>query len=369
MSEQFCQTIQDYFAELEDPRSSRNQRHKLEDILVIALCAMLSNADDFVAMEEYGQAKESWFRQYLELPHGIPSHDTFRQLFKNLNSESLHNCFTRWAHYLVAQTEQIAIDGKRQCGAHAQGEYPPCSVNAYSCEQGVVLSQRTTEDKRSEVKALREILDVLDVRGCLVSLDAGGCYQEVAEQIVAAGGDYLLAVKGNQPTLYDELDELFANRLDELETSSEGEASHGRHDERHTWVSHDLESLPEASSWPRCATVAMVQRICRDGQKETAEHRYYISSRVLDAAESGDRVRSHWQVENNLHWVLDMAFDEDRSRARTGNCSANLVVLRQWAFNLLKQDTSKRLGIKNKRKRAGWDMSYLVSLLKLAEVT
>ena len=217
MSALLCQSIQEHFRELEDPRSSRNRRHELGDILVLALCGLLSGADDFVALSTYGRSKEAWFRQFLTLPNGIPSHDTFRQLFMVLNSDVLHRCFTHWARYLVGQTEQIAIDGKRQCAAHAEGEYPPVSVNAYSCEQGVVLSQRTTEDKRSELKALKEILELLDVNGCLVSLDAGGCYREVAEQIVAGGGDYLLAVKGNQPALYEELDAFFAEHEPTLE--------------------------------------------------------------------------------------------------------------------------------------------------------
>ncbi len=192
-----------------------------------------------------------------------------------------------------------------------------------------MLSQRTTASKTSELEALKEILDLLELRGSLISLDAGGCYQDVAAQVTEHEGDYLLAVKRNQPTLYEELDQLFEGDCERFAQHSESEYSHGRQEQRLAWVSHDPKQLPVAASWPGCTTVAMVQRICRVGEKETAEHRYYISSRKLDAEEVARRVRAHWQVENNLHWVLDMAFDEDRSRSRTGHSAANLVILRQ----------------------------------------
>lgn len=365
-----CHSLQTHFADLDDPRSTRNRRHELSDILVIALCAMLSDADDYVAMEAYGRAKYDWFKQYLNLPRGVPSHDTFRQVFMALDGEALHACFNRWACQLRQRAGQIAVDGKRQRAARTAGQGAPCSVNAYSCEHGLVLSQRRTPSKAGELQGIRELIELLDVRGCLVSLDAGGCYCDVAERIVARGGDYLLAVKANQPTLYAQLDTWFAQYDETLAgVETPEQSAHGRQEQRLAWVCHDLSAVACASAWPGAATVAMVQSIRTVGNRQSSEHRYYISSRVLDAETLLQHVRSHWQVENQLHWVLDVAFNEDRSRARSANSAANLVVLRQWAFNLLKQDHATRLGIKNKRKKAGWDMDYLLHLLGFAQPT
>lgn len=363
-----CESLYEPLAELPDPRSPRNRRHELGDILVIALCAMLSGADDFVAMEAYGQAQQAWFKQYLNLPNGIPSHDTFRQVFMALASEALQACFDRWARSLCARAGQIAIDGKRQRAARRTDEASPCSVNAYSCTHGLVLSPRSPSSKTRELQGLRELLELLDVRGCRVSLDAGGCYRAVAEDIVEGGGDYLLAVKANQPTLYSELDTRFAP-YDETwaGVATPVHAGHGRHEQRLAWVCHDLGEMRQASAWPGAATVAMVQSIRTVGDRQSSEHRYSISSRPLEAETLLQHVRSHWQVENQLHWVLDMAFDEDRSRARCAHSAANRVVLRHWAFNLLKQDRTARLGIKNKRKKAGWNRDYLLHLLSLAQ--
>lgn len=361
-----CESLSEQFAELPDPRSTRNRRHELGDILTLALCAMLSGADDYVAMADYGRAKRAWFAQYLNLPNGIPSHDTFRQVFMLLDRAALEACFNRWARRLRERVGQIAVDGKRQRAARSGDEAAPCSVNAYGCEHGLVLSQQSTPNKASELQGIRELIEVLDVNGCLVSLDAGGCYRDVAERLVERGGDYLLAVKANQPTLYGELDTLFAEQ-DETRAGVETpvRTAHGRDEQRLAWVCHEPGEV--AGDWPQAACVAMVQGIRSVGDRQSAEHRFYISNRPLDAETLLHHVRSHWQVENQLHWVLDVAFNEDRSRARRAHSAANLVVLRHWAFNLLKQDTSIRLGIKNKRNKAGWDMDYLLHLLSLAQ--
>jgi predicted transposase YbfD/YdcC len=359
---------------LEDPRSQRNQRHLLVDVVSIALCGMISGADDWTSMEEFGYAKEQWFRSFLELPNGIPSHDTFRRLFMLMNTEHLERMFREWAQSIVTLNERevVAIDGKCQRAARNKNTAKSSlhyMVNAWATDAGLALGQHQVDGKSNEAQAVRELLALLELSGCIVTLDAASTQKSTAQTILNQGADYVLAVKRNQPKLHDAIEAYFS---EQLERPNEGgldvvetdiESAHGRTEQRLAWVSDDLSSLSMAADWPGLQCIALVQSIRKVGSRCVSQHRLYMSSVVLTAEELLKTTRSHWGVENSLHWVLDVAFDEDRSRARTGYSAANLAVLRQFALNLLKQENSKRLGVKNKRKKAGWNTDYLLKVL------
>ena len=364
------------FGMLEDPRTGHARRHELLDIIVITLCAVICGADNWVEIEEFGKSKEDWFRRFLRLPNGIPSHDTFGRVFGLLDPEQFAACFMDWVHSVreLAQGEVVAIDGKtlRSCHDRANGRGPLHMVSAWATENRMVLGQTRTSAHSNEITAIPELLRVLELKGCLVTIDAMGCQKDIARQVVQAGADYLLAVKANQGELHENIKDLFACR--ERQGWDDGAYSHheqvgkghGRLERRQCRVITDPEELAYVDprrQWDSLGAVAQVSYRRDAAAGSSTDTRYYICSYPADAAKLLAATRSHWGIENSLHWVLDVAFDEDHSRVRTGHADQNLAVIRHLALNLLNQERSAKVGIKAKRKKAGWNFDYLMKVL------
>jgi predicted transposase YbfD/YdcC len=363
--------FEEFLALIKDPRIERSRKHPLETILVLSLLAVISGADDFVAIERYGTAKQTWLSTFLDLSGGVPSHDTLGRVFALLDTKELAEAFRRWTLAMATNSREklIAIDGKalRRSFKHAGDHAFVHMVSAWSASNGVVLGQVKTDDRSNEIDAIPRLLDLIDVKGTLVSIDAAGTQTDIADKIVSKGGDYLLAVKGNQPTLHRSIIEHFAGRDATLDYVQTVDDAHGRHEVRRTWVSHAIDDIDTAERWPKLATLVRVESTRTVGTVEhAAENRYYISSRrKLSAKQALDAVRSHWGIENSLHWVLDVAFREDDCRVRAGNAAANFSAVRQLALGLLKQRTETKVGIKNRRNLAGWDHDFLLRVLGL----
>lgn len=368
--------IIDVFCEIEDPRrETLNRRHEFVDILVIALCGMLCSADDWVSIAEFGEAKQRWFSTFLALPNGIPSHDTFNRLFSRIDPEQFMQCFLRWIDAIRPHLKEkvIAIDGKTLRRSHDQsmGKSAIHMVSAWAAENRLVLGQVKTDEKSNEITAIPELLEAINVKDSLVTLDAMGCQKTIAKAIVSHEGDYLLAVKDNQPKLREAIEKALGHRQPKtyinpaIQFHSTTEKNRDRFEVRRCWVTDSLTHLPMKDDWVALQQIAMVE--CERTLKgnTSIERRFYISSSSLSASGILDATRSHWGIENGLHWVLDMAFREDESRVRKGHGAENLSRLRQIALNLLKQDKTKKIGIKNKRLRAGWDEDYLLHLLNI----
>ena len=371
-------SIVERFAALEDPRTGNAKRHQLLDIIVIALCAVICGADNSVEIEEFGKARVDWFRRFLELPNGIPAHDTFGRVFALLDPEQFAACFTDWVRSVseLAQGEVVAIDGKTLRGCHdrGQGRGALHMVSAWATENRMVLGQTRTEAHSNEITAIPELLNALELKGCTVTIDAMGCQKNIAQQVVGKGADYLLAVKANQGELHENIKDLFAccerTGWDGVAYSHHQQVGkdHGRLERRECWVITDPAELAYVDPQRQWASLSAVARVSyqRDaGAGSPADVRHYISSYPADAATLLGAARSHWSIENSLHWVLDVAFDEDHSRVRTGHADRNLAVIRHWALNLLKQEQTAKVGIKAKRKKAGWDFSYMLKVLSL----
>lgn len=356
--------------EIEDPRVERTRLHPLDDILVISICALLCGAESFEDMELFGEAKEGWFRTFLELPHGIPSHDTFGRVFAALDPEKFLEAFMRWTQSLRESLsgEVVAIDGKALRRAINAGQSPKVIVSAWAAGNGLVLGQRKVEEKSNEITAVPELLRTLELSGCIVTLDAMGCQKQIAREIIEADADYVLALKGNQGNAFHELGSFLEDAIRSDAASlarwEQVEKGHGRLETRRYWQSTDIDWFAEASSWEGLRSVGAVEAIREVKGKTSTERRYYLSSLPLDVERFAGAVRSHWGVENQLHWVMDVVFNEDQNRARSRHASENLALLRRWSLNLLKAD--KRLAkrsIKGRRKNAGWDNAYLLHLL------
>ena len=363
--------IREHFQGLTDPRNGRAQRHNLLDIVALTICAVICGADNWVEIAEFGQAKADWLRRFLALPNGIPSHDTLGRVFSRLDPEQFQASFLDWVRSIseLTQGEVVAIDGKtlRGSGDRSSGRRPLPLVSAWASANRLTLGPGKTAAKSNEITAIPQLLELLDLRGCLVTIDAMGCQKAIARQIVAGEADYLLAVKSNQGQLYANLQDAFrcAEELDPQGSCREVSKGHGRLEVRQCRVVTDREDLAyidPAGEWPQLSSVAPGSYERQSGVAPT-EQRYYICSRRLTAAEFLQSARDPWGIENQLHWVLDVAFDEDRCRARTGNAAANLSVVRQTALNLLSRETSRKVGVKAKRKRAGWDGDYLQKIL------
>ncbi len=361
-----------HFASLEDPRVLGRNRHKLIDILVIAICGVICSADDWVSIAEFGEAKEDWFREFLELPNGIPSHDTFGRTFSLLSPEAFQKSFISWVRSLTGVFEGlVAIDGKTLRRSHDRrsGKAAIHMVSAWASENGFVLGQVKTEEKSNEITAIPELLRALSVKGCLVTIDAMGCQKAIAKQIVDQGGDYLLALKGNQSTLADEVEAIFSAAdgvgyegydVDYYETE---ERNHGRYEIRRYWSLPSKDRLVNSGPWVNLNTIGMMESQRFVDGKTSIEYRYYITSIENSATEFARAVRGHWGIENGLHWVLDVGLREDDCRVRKGNAPENLALLRHIAINAVKQEKTKKLGVKNKRLRAGWDETYLAKIM------
>ncbi len=364
-----------HFSIIEDPRIDRGKVHALSDILVISVCAMLCGAEHFVDFEEFGHAKEDFLRSFLELPHGIPSHDTFRRVFALLDPQQFATCFRQWTEGLrqAIGAEIVAIDGKTLRRSHdrAKGKEPIHMVSAWARENGLVLGQVKVEEKSNEITAIPELLRALKLAGCIVTIDAMGCQTKIASEICAAKADYVLALKGNQSTLHEEVKSFLEDAQaggfpkiahDFLETSERG---HGRVETRRYWITADIAWLTHHGHWEKLRTVGMVESIREIQGQVTVERRFYIGSIGADAQSFARAVRGHWAIENALHWCLDVSFAEDQCRVRSGYAAENLALLRHMALNILKSESTKKRGIKGKQKAAGWDHSYLLTLLAI----
>jgi len=358
--------------ELPDPRVERTKHHLLEDILVIAICTLLCGGESFEDMEVFGESKEEWFRTFLQLPHGIPSHDTFNRVFAALDPEKFMEAFMRWTESLrkAVDEEIVALDGKALRRALDAGECPKVVVSAWAAGSGLVLGQRKVDDKSNEITAVPELLRTLELSGCIVTLDAMGCQKQIAREIVEADADYVLALKGNQGTAYEEirsyLDEAIASGRAELQSCEHVDKGHGRIEIRRYWQSTQIDWFADRGLWEGLCSVGVVEAIREINGKQSVERRYYLSSLELDVERFARAVRGHWGVENQLHWVLDVVFNEDQSRARSGYATENLALLRRWSLNLIKADKLKtKNSLKGRRKAAGWDNRYLLHLLGL----
>jgi predicted transposase YbfD/YdcC len=372
-------SISEHFATLPDPRRDHLKAHRLLDILTITLCAVICGADDWVAVETFGQTKEAWLRTFLELPGGIPSHDTFGRVFARLDPEELRRCFVAWVRAVVGDPgrQVVAIDGKTLRRSHDRraGKAALHLVSAWATASGVVLGQVATHAKSNEITAIPVLLKLLALEGAVVTIDAMGCQTAIAAQIVEQGADYVLALKDNHQHLHDRVRLAFLDvdgaagttlPLADVVPHTTVEKGHGRIERRRCRAIGDpdyLAYIDPDHAWPNLRSVVCIESTRRIGDDVSAEARYYLSSLPPDAPALAQAIRSHWRIENSLHWVLDVAFREDDSRVRVGHAPENLAIIRHLALNLLRQDTSRRVGLANKRFRAALDTAYLRSIL------
>jgi predicted transposase YbfD/YdcC len=371
-----------FFGDIPDPRGC-NTIHSLTDILVVAFCAVMCGAQGWVDVEMFGKSKLTWFKTFLELPAGIPSHDTFGRVFAVLDPDAFERCFTTWMNSLVSLGggKLVAIDGKsiRRSFQHAWDRSGMTHlVSAFVAANGMVFSQLAVKDKTNEILAIPKLLELIDLNGSVVSTDAMGCQRQIAQQIVNSGGDYLLAVKENQPALHEQVRKL----LDELILESQStphraivhgftqtvDGDHGRIETRRLWVTDQVQWIKLAQPWPGLGSIAVVESKREPGGKPNGEpgteRRYYVSSlKTTDAPAMLQKIRSHWTVENNLHWQLDVSFGEDEKRIRVGHGAENFSRLCRMALNRLKADKTTKASIHTKRLKAAWDDYYLFKLL------
>jgi predicted transposase YbfD/YdcC len=376
MPEEPFGSIEEHFGEISDPRQGQNVQHKLLDVIIIAICGVICGADGWVEIENFGRQKEGWLRKYLELPKGIPSHDTFGRVFARIDPEEFQHSFMEWVQAIqeITRGQVIGVDGKQLRRSHdmSTGKSALYMVNAWAEANHLVLGQRQVDEHSNEIKAIPELLKLLDIQGCIVTIDAIGTQKQIAKTILERGADYALAVKDNQAKLhqdirylfeYDQCNEFQEAPYDYAKTVNKG---HGRIDVRECWTTDDpeyLTSIRALHKWPGLQSIAMVVTKRFTDEKISSETRFYISSLAGNAEQILHAVRGHWGVENGLHWVLDVAFDEDHSRVRKDHAPANLAVLRQMALNLLKQENTAKGGIKAKRLQAGWNEDYLLKVL------
>lgn len=364
------------FASIDDPRMNRTRQHKLIDILVIGLCSMITVGENFTDMEDFGKTKRKWLETFLELPNGIPSHDTFNRLFSAIDPELFLECFVRWVSGLCTSLENeiVAIDGKALRRSMNQGDSIPYIVSAWAVKRGLSLGQVKVDEKSNEITAIPKLLKVLGLAGCVVTIDAMGCQKDIAREIVKAKADYVLALKGNHSVAYGEFVDYFEELVpagpgsdqdgpEEMSFFKTVEKGHGRIETRRYWHTDDIDWFADKKLWAGLRSVGMVEATRETGSKISTERRLYLTSFEPDAKRFAEAVRGHWGVENQLHWSLDVTFGEDQSRARDKNAAQNLATMRRLIVNLLKNDDTKKMSMRRKRRVAAWDEDYLKVLL------
>lgn len=364
--------MQDYFAELTDPRR-REVTYPLINIVVIAVCAVICGADDFVAIAEFGKMKRKWFARLLDLKAGIPSHDRFNAILAAIKPAEFEKCLLNWitALHEITEGQVIAIDGKtlRRSFDAANSKAAIHMVSAWATANHISLGQVVVDAKSNEITAIPKLLQILELSGALVTIDAMGCQTEIARQIVDADADYVLAVKANQPTLHQGIVDFFEEHLEDdfndtkVRRYESEEKGHGREERRYYFLCPVPQDLPDRSRWPKLRAIGMVVSNTQRAGKDCNEVRYYILSKYLAARRFAEAVRGHWGIENRLHWQLDVTFQEDQSRVRKGHADANFSSLRRTALSLLKNESTLKVGIKNKRLTAGWNEDYLEKVL------
>lgn len=378
------ESLIEHLSLIKDPRVNRTKDHELVDILVLAICALLCRAETFNDMEDFGNAKHDWFKTFLSLRHGIPSHDTFNRVFQALDPKEFQQAFLNWTQSLRAAIpgEIVAMDGKALRRALTESKNPRYIVSAWAEDNGLVLGQLKVDEKTNEITAVPQLLRALELSGCIVTLDAMGCQKNIAKEIKEADADYVLALKGNQGTVHQEvkafLDETIAEANAErpagvaprpavarLVRTKVVEKDHGRLETREYFQSAELGWFADKDQWEGLQSVGMVQATREINGQISTERRYYLSSLPLDVNRFSRAVRGHWGIENKLHWVMDVRFGEDQSRARTGHAAENLATLRRLALNLLKSEKTKKRGIRGKQNNASWDHPYLLRLLAI----
>src|SRR5271170_2588841 len=357
-----------YFAELRDPRIERNREHLLEEILLIGIAAVLSGAESWNDIADYGEDKQEWLKTFLTLPSGIPSHDTFNRVFAALDPDEMERGFVAWVSSIAKLTagEVVAIDGKTLCGTREAGKKTLVHlVSAWASANNLVLAQRRVDEKSNEITAIPKLLDALELSGTVVTIDAMGRQRAIAEKIAAKKADYILAVKENQGHLLEAIQDSF-QRLAADAVAEEIDCGHGPVEQRTCSVIADLSLVEKAAEWASLQGLVRIEaeRYHKATGKTERETRYYITSLKPDAARLNRSIRQHWGIENKLHWVLDVGFGEDLDRKRAGHAAHNFSILNRIALNLLQQDKSSKRGIHGKRLKAGWDNDYLIHLLR-----
>ena len=368
-------SLEEIFKGISDPRIERTKLHKLVDIIIIAICAVICGAEGWEEIEQFGKEKQKWLENILELPNGIPSHDTISRVFSKINPQEFEKCFFDWVSGLAQNISGVvAIDGKTLRRSHdrAEGKKALHLVSAWAAENRLVLAQLATEEKSNEITAIPELLRMFDLSGCIVTIDAMGTQKKIVKQIVEQKGDYALALKKNQGTLYTRVQEAFETaKKDDFshvkhEKSRVEETGHGRQEIRAYWIIDDesvISALDPNGDWETLRSIGMVESTRVIGDKVTKQVKYYILSIEGMVELFSHAVRAHWGIENTVHWILDVAFREDLSRIREGHSAHNFAILRHIALNLLQKEKTAKVGVHAKRLKAGWSTNYLEKVL------
>ena len=378
VSDKDATSILRFFDELPDPRSEVNRWHLLGDVIVIAICAVLAGCDGPTAIAKWAMLHETWLQKHLTLSNGVPAKDTYRRVLSLLNPRTFQQCFSQWIDSLDCLTDEqkaehkklIAIDGKALRRSHdkKKGLGALFIVSAWASDQGISLGQVSTEEKSNEITAIPELLDQIDFEDSIITIDAAGCQKNIAEQIVDGGGDYVLALKKNHPTLYEEVQSFFVDHLQDdfarcpVSRYEESETSHGRIEHRTYYQVTTPKDLYQRADWRGLKTIGVAVRIYEQNGVEKTDVRYYLSSLRRNGKQFGHAVRGHWGIENSLHWCLDMTYREDESRVRNRNFADNLSWLRRLTLSLIKQHPGKESNVM-KRRMAGWSVDYLLQIL------
>ena len=358
-----------FFAGMQDPRVERTKDHLLIDIIFITIASVICGAESWYDVEAFGEAKHEWLKKFLKLPNGIPTHDTFNRVFACLDSGELGQCFLNWTQSVsrLTEGEVISLDGKTLRGSRDKGSKSIVHmVSAWASVNNIVLGQQKVDSKSNEITAIPALLEVLALKGCIVTIDAMGCQKTIASAIVDKEADYILALKGNQGELHEQVQESF-RFMNTNSVSEETDWGHGRIEKRQCSVINDLSMIEQKDQWKGLRSIIKIEaeRFIKSTEETERETRYYISSMPGDAQQLNRNIRDHWKIENSLHWVLDVAFNEDQSRKRAGHAAENFSVINRIALNLLKNETSTKQGVKGKRLKAGWDIEYLEKVLKI----